>query len=96
MENNDLTRWRGIIDGLDRALVHLLNQRAELSDIIGQWKRAAGLPPVDAAREQEIIVRAQQASLGPLDDAAIELLFVHMLAELKRNAERRREAPPAP
>src|SRR6185295_15617625 len=50
-----LDEWRTRIDEIDRQLLGLLNQRAELSVEIGRAKRESGGPILVPEREQEIL-----------------------------------------
>ena len=52
-----IAEYRKKIDGIDRSIVRLLEERAELAGRIGAEKKAAGVPVEDAAREEEIIER---------------------------------------
>ena len=52
-----LNRWRREIDGLDELILNALELRARSVRKIGQYKKAHGLPVLDAAREQLILDR---------------------------------------
>lgn len=64
-----LADYRRSIDNIDAALVHLLAERFKITQKVGAYKAAAGLPPADPAREAEQIARlrrlAQEAELDP-------------------------------
>jgi len=68
MAHEELDKLRAEIDGLDEKLVFLLVVRFQITDRIGLLKHAVGLPPIDAQREVEQMVRvgelAQQAGLN--------------------------------
>ena len=66
-ETPELRRLRRRIDALDRRLVALLNERAELAREAGRAKRAAGRRAIrDAEREREVLLRVTMANAGPL------------------------------
>jgi chorismate mutase len=67
------------IDALDRALVRLLNRRAQYSLAVGRIKRALGLPLFIHAREREIAANVRRANRGPLSHRALNHLFDELL-----------------
>lgn len=79
----DLTDWRARIDTVDQILVDLINRRLAYAIEIGRLKRAAGQPVRDMAREREIIDSLKRHNRGPLSDAALEELFVRIIAEAR-------------
>jgi chorismate mutase / prephenate dehydratase len=75
-ETAELRRLRQRIDALDRRLVSLLNERAELAREAGRAKAAAGRRAIrDAEREREVLLRVTMANTGPL--AQSDLLAVY-------------------
>lgn len=76
--------WRTEINELDRELLRLLNQRAELALKVGQSKTASGLSLCDHTREREVIERMCTTNEGPLDDRAIVELFRAIIHESRR------------
>lgn len=64
-----LEGYRKSIDNIDAALVHLLAERFKITQKVGAFKAAAGLPPADPAREAVQIARlrrlADEAELDP-------------------------------
>ena len=65
-ETPELRRLRRRIDALDRRLVALLNERAELAREAGRAKAAAGRRAIrDADREREVLLRVTMANAGP-------------------------------
>jgi chorismate mutase len=90
----ELARLRGEIDALDRRLVALLSERAELAREIGRLKAVAGEPVADPAREREVLLRVSMANLGPIPQADL-LAIYRRLFEATRALEaqdREREA----
>lgn len=53
----EIEKARGVIDQCDRELAELFARRMEAVDKIADYKRAEGLPVLDAAREAEVIER---------------------------------------
>ena len=76
------------IDAIDRAMVALLNERAECAAEIGHIKKAAGLPVYVPTREADVIRNAQDANTGPLPDDAVRRLVERVIDET-RSLERR-------
>lgn len=68
--DDQLARFRASIDNIDAALIHLLAERFKITQEVGRYKAAAGLPPADPEREQRQIARlralAEQAGLDPV------------------------------
>jgi len=90
----ELARLRGEIDALDRRLVALLSERAELAREIGRLKAVAGESVADPAREREVLLRVSMANLGPIPQADLLALY-RRLFEATRALEaqdREREA----
>ena len=81
---------RSRIDGLDDALVRLLNARAACALEIGRVKRELGIPIYQPEREAEVLKNVQGWNNGPLDMPAIKRLFERIIDEarhLERIAE---------
>ena len=75
-ETAEVRRLRTKIDALDRKLVALLNERAELARQTGRAKDAAGVKPIrDAEREREVLLRVSMANTGPLPQADLLALY---------------------
>ncbi len=64
-----LAGFRKSIDNIDAALIHMLAERFRITQAVGEYKAATGLPPSDGAREQAQIARlralAIEAELDP-------------------------------
>lgn len=75
-ETAELRRLRRKIDALDRRLVALLNERAELARDVGREKARAGRRTIrDADREREVLLRVTMANQGPMPQG--DLLAVY-------------------
>jgi chorismate mutase/prephenate dehydratase len=80
-ESVELRRLRKRIDALDRRLVALLNERAELAREAGRAKDAAGYRAIrDADREREVLLRVTMANEGPLAQADVLAFYKRLMA----------------
>jgi chorismate mutase/prephenate dehydratase len=75
-----LDEWRARIDEIDRQLLRLLSQRAELSLDIGRAKRESGEPVLVPQREQEILDELARLNPGPLPAGAIRAVWSEILS----------------
>jgi chorismate mutase / prephenate dehydratase len=75
-----LDEWRARIDEIDRQLLRLLSQRAELSLEIGRAKRQAGEPVLVPEREQEILDELTRLNSGPLPPGAVRAIWSEILS----------------
>ena len=88
-ESADLRRLRRRIDALDRRIVRLLNERAELARDVGRAKEAAGRRAVrDPEREREVLLRVSMANVGPTPQADLLAVYRRLFA-VARSLERR-------
>ena len=84
----DLSDWRERIDGIDRQLIDLLNERMQCAQEIGRIKKAAGKPIRDPARERDVIAKIKASNnQGIIRDEDLEALY-RLLIELTTNFER--------
>jgi len=82
MHDDEIGRHRKAIDAIDAQLVRLLNERAAQARAIGVLK--GGAPAYRPEREAQVIGAAQAAgAAGPLSAAALERLFVEIIAECR-------------
>jgi chorismate mutase len=75
--------WRQRIDAIDRKLVELFNERSRCAMEIGKLKRTLNLEVIDPAREREVIRKALEANLGPLDKEALQRIFERVIEECR-------------
>jgi len=75
-----LDEWRTRIDDIDRQLLRLLSQRAELSLEIGRAKRESGEPVLVPEREQEILDELARLNSGPLPAGAVRAIWSEILS----------------
>ena len=69
MDDETLAGFRESIDNIDAALVHMLAERFKITQRVGQYKAAVGLPAEDPRREAAQVARlrslAEDARLDP-------------------------------
>lgn len=79
-----LEHCREKIDKIDTQILALLNRRAEIAKEIGSIKATAGLPIIDAARENAILRTIARDNPGDLCDAAAVRIFRQILDESRQ------------
>jgi len=80
-EPAELRRLRKRIDTLDRRIVRLLNDRAELARDVGRAKTLAGRRAVrDTEREREVLLRVTMANAGPTPQADLLAIYRRLFA----------------
>jgi chorismate mutase / prephenate dehydratase len=80
-ESGELRRLRRRIDALDRRIVALLNERAELGRAVGQEKIATGRRAIrDAERERGVLLRVTMANTGPMPQADLLAVYRRLIA----------------
>lgn len=79
----DLQPWRARIDAIDRAILHLMNERVRCANTIGSIKQRIGLPVYQPGREAEVLQNVVSANTGPLPDAAVRRLFERVIDETR-------------
>jgi chorismate mutase/prephenate dehydratase len=83
-ETPELRRLRKRIDALDRRIVALLSERAELARDVGREKAAAGRRAVrDAEREREVLLRVSMANTGPIPQADLLAIYRRLIAAMR-------------
>jgi chorismate mutase/prephenate dehydratase len=79
-ETPELRRLRRQIDALDRRIVALLNERAELARAAGRAKVRGGRHTIrDSEREREVLLRVTMANQGPLGQADLLALYRRLM-----------------
>lgn len=76
----ELSGLRERIDQIDRRLVELLNERAEVVVEVGRLKRATGVPIYAPHREAAVLGRVLASSRGPLPARAIEAIYRELMS----------------
>ena len=89
IEPVELRRLRRRIDALDRRIVRLLNDRAELARQVGRVKDKTGRRTVrDPQREREVLLRVSMANDSPTPQADLLAVYKRLFA-VARSLERR-------
>jgi chorismate mutase/prephenate dehydratase len=94
-ETPEMRRLRKKIDALDRKIVGMLNERADLGREVGRAKVAAGRRAItDPEREREVLLRVTMANAGPLPQADLLAMYRRLIAATKalEAQDRSREA----
>jgi chorismate mutase/prephenate dehydratase len=78
-----LEQKRKDIDEIDREILSLLSQRADIIREIGEIKLRAGLPVIDWGREAEVIRRVAQQCDGSLKNKAADRIYRAILREAR-------------
>ena len=93
-DSAEVRRLRQRIDSLDRRIVALLNERAELALKTGRAKAAAGQRAIrDVDREREVLIRVAVTNAGPMPQADLLALYRRLFAATRSlEAEDRRRA----
>lgn len=82
-EPDDMDPWRERIDVLDRAMLHMMNERVKCANVIGAIKKRLGMPVYVPSREEEVIRNVVSGNEGPLSDAAVRRLFERVIDETR-------------
>ena len=78
--SDPLQPLRARIDQLDRELVRILSERAQIVVEVGNVKRGSGSPTYAPHREQAVIRRAIAMNQGPLSARTIEAIFRELMS----------------
>ncbi|HUF83353.1 MAG TPA: chorismate mutase [Acidimicrobiia bacterium] len=87
-----LVKYRASIDNIDAALIHLLAERFKVTQEVGQYKAAAGLPAADPDREEQQVARlrilAEQSGLDPVfSEKFLRFIVAEVIHHHERIAE---------
>ena len=93
-ETPELRRLRRRIDALDRKIVALLNERAELARAVGREKASIGRRAIrDVEREREVLLRVTMANTGPTPQADLLAVYRRLMAVTRALESRDRARP---
>ena len=76
----DLGPIREKIDGLDRRIVELLNERLALAAEIGKLKRSAGGQIYVAEREDAVLRKVTELNQGPIKQEALHAIYREIMS----------------
>ncbi|MBW1697395.1 MAG: prephenate dehydratase [Deltaproteobacteria bacterium] len=79
-QQNDINEIRAAIDGIDRQILNLINQRLEYAKAIGKAKALQGEQVLDPARESRLIRRLSEMNRGPLSERALHHIYTEIIA----------------
>ena len=85
---SQLDEYRKRLDAIDGGLVELFLRRTEITARVGEYKKAAGIPVLDAEREQRVIESRTQLASTPADRYAVANLFESIMT-LSRRQQRK-------
>ncbi len=88
----DIVDWRKKIDELDRRLVGLLSERAQVAHEIGRMKRAQSLPIYEPDRERAVFDNVRGVNKGPLPDRDLVAIFERIM-DMMRKIQQEEIAP---
>ena len=75
----NVLEFREQITAVDRRLLAAMNERLALVRALHEHKQSEGIPLLDPAREEQLVVELQAANQGPLSPAGVAELFRHVL-----------------
>ena len=78
-----LSACRNEIDGLDRRLVALLNERSRVVERIGEVKQSVSMAVYEPKREDEVYANIILANEGPISHEAIRRIFERIIDEMR-------------
>jgi chorismate mutase len=79
-----LNACREEIDGLDRRLVALLNERTAIVEKIGEAKKEAGMAIYEPKREDDVYANIAATNQGPLTNDALQRIFERIMDEMRK------------
>lgn len=86
-----LESFRGSIDNLDAALIHIMAERFRVTKAVGELKAAHDFPPSDPEREKKQVRRLRElAASSNLDPDFAEKLLNFIISEVIRHHEQAR------
>ena len=71
------------VDEVDRELVRMLNERAQIVQELGVIKSEAGVPLFDPRREEEILRKVAEENPGPIYDSSMRDIFELILHRIR-------------
>jgi chorismate mutase-like protein len=74
---------RDEIDGIDRRLVALLNERSRVVERIGAVKANMSMPVYEPKREDEVYANIMSANEGPIPHESVRRIFERIIDEMR-------------
>jgi chorismate mutase len=78
-----LEEFRVLIDGIDRRIVALLNERTQIVESIGSVKRESQMPVYEPRREDQVFANIAAANQGPIGHEAVRRIFERIIDEMR-------------
>ncbi len=75
-----LKNLRKKIDGIDKRITGLLNQRAHITIGIAKLKKKSGASVYSPDREREVLRKITKSSRGPLNNASLEAIYREIMS----------------
>jgi chorismate mutase len=96
--DEQLARYRASIDNIDAALVHLLAERFKITQEVGRYKAAVGLPAADPLREEQQVARlralAVESGLDPVfSEKFLRFIVAEVIHHHQQHAEQESSLP---
>ena len=76
---NDLEQLRAELDGIDRELVRLFEERMKIARGVAAYKIANGLPVLDSGREERVLASREALVTDPALSGAVRELFTEIM-----------------
>ena len=78
-----LEKYRVLVDGVDRRIVALLNERTRVVENIGRVKRQTQMPIYEPKREDQVFANISASNGGPLTEEAVRRIFERIIDEMR-------------
>jgi len=88
----ELDGLRAEIDAVDRRILELLNERAEIVQRVGEFKREAATSVYRSARERDLVASLAATNPGPFPNAALPHVFREIVSATRSLETRLRVA----
>lgn len=85
---SELDALRGAIDEVDRQIVALFERRMAVTQQVGEYKQANGIPVLDAGREREVIANKMACLHNPELKTDVALLYQTIMGISRRQQRR--------
>jgi chorismate mutase / prephenate dehydratase len=80
--NTELRPSRERIDAIDRQIIQLLNERAQVVHEVGVIKQRFRAPASAPSREKQVLERVRAQARAPLTPAAVEAVYKVILEQM--------------